>query len=62
MTTTTAPVTTATPLATDEELKAKQAASISEIAHPSLPKGSNLYGSTKIFPDYQVGGEGKLPT
>ncbi|MCU1404127.1 MAG: sulfur reduction protein DsrE [Glaciihabitans sp.] len=25
-----------------------------EIAHPSLPKGSNIYGSTKIFPDYQA--------
>ena len=23
-----------------------------EIAHPSLPKGSSIYGSTKIFPDY----------
>ncbi|MCY1694258.1 MSMEG_0572/Sll0783 family nitrogen starvation response protein [Curtobacterium sp. SL109] len=23
-----------------------------EIAHPSLPKGSNIYGSTKVFPDY----------
>lgn len=58
MTTTTAPATTATPLATDEELKAKQATSMGEIAHPSLAKGSNIYGSTKIFPDYQVGGEG----
>lgn len=25
-----------------------------EIPHPSLPKGSNIYGSTKIFPDYQA--------
>ena len=23
-----------------------------EIPHPSLPKGSDIYGSTKIFPDY----------
>ncbi|RFA15078.1 sulfur reduction protein DsrE [Subtercola boreus] len=30
------------------------ATSIGEIAHPSLPKGSNIYGSTKIFPDYQA--------
>jgi len=28
--------------------------SIGEIPHPSLPAGSNLYGSTKIFPDYQA--------
>jgi len=54
MTTTTAPPSTATPLATAEELRAKQAASTAEIAHPSLPNGSNIYGSTKIFPDYQA--------
>ena len=29
-------------------------ASLAEIAHPSQPKGTNLYGSTKIFPDYQA--------
>ena len=52
--TTTAPTKTA-PVATDEELRAKQLESIGEIAHPSLPPGSNLYGSTKIFPDYQAG-------
>jgi uncharacterized repeat protein (TIGR04044 family) len=28
--------------------------SLGEIPHPSLPKGSNIYGSTKIFPDYQA--------
>lgn len=28
--------------------------SLGEIPHPSLPKGSNLYGSTKIFPDYKA--------
>lgn len=28
--------------------------SIDEIPHPSLPAGSNLYGSTKLFPDYQA--------
>lgn len=27
--------------------------SLKEIPHPSLPAGSNLYGSTKLFPDYQ---------
>jgi uncharacterized repeat protein (TIGR04044 family) len=37
-----------------EDLKAKQAESLAEIAHPSLPPGSNIYGSTKIFPDYQA--------
>jgi hypothetical protein len=51
----TAPATTGTPLIPDEELKANQQASLAEIPHPSLPAGSNLYGSTKIFPDYQAG-------
>lgn len=37
-----------------EDLKAKQVESLGEIAHPSLPPGSNIYGSTKIFPDYQA--------
>lgn len=32
--------------------------SLAEIPHPSLPKGSNIYGGTKLFPDYQAeGGE-----
>ncbi|MCW2582990.1 MAG: uncharacterized protein JWQ53_1780, partial [Klenkia sp.] len=44
-----------TPLATPEEIKANAEASLAEVPHPSLPKGSNLYGSTKIFPDYQAG-------
>jgi uncharacterized repeat protein (TIGR04044 family) len=39
---------------TAEDLKAAQEASLAEIAHPSLPPGSNIYGSTKIFPDYQA--------
>ncbi len=50
--TTTAP--TSTDVAADEELKAKREQSLNEIAHPSLPPGSNLYGSTKIFPDYRA--------
>ena len=29
-------------------------ASLTEIAHPSLPAGSTLYGTTKVFPDYQA--------
>lgn len=28
--------------------------SMAEIPHPALPKGSNIYGSTKIFPDFQA--------
>jgi uncharacterized repeat protein (TIGR04044 family) len=51
----TAPATTGTPLISDEELKANQLASLNEIPHPSLPAGSSLYGSTKIFPDYRAG-------
>jgi len=38
----------------DEQIQANIDASIAEIPHPSLPKGSNLYGSSKIFPDYQA--------
>ena len=41
-------------IATDEEIRAKQAESLAEVPHPSLPAGSNLYGSTKIFPDYEA--------
>jgi uncharacterized repeat protein (TIGR04044 family) len=40
-------MTTTAPALTETEK-----ASLNEIAHPSLPAGSNLYGSTKIFPDY----------
>ena len=53
--TTTAPAPTKTALASPEELVEKGATSRGEIPHPSLPPGSNLYGSTKIFPDYQAG-------
>ncbi len=28
--------------------------SIEEIPHPSMPEGSNIYGATKVFPDYQA--------
>ena len=28
--------------------------SLGEIPHPALPKGTSIYGSTKIFPDYQA--------
>ncbi len=36
------------------ELTDLEKQSLDEIAHPSLPQGSNLYGSTKLFPDYQA--------
>ncbi|WP_111768682.1 MSMEG_0572/Sll0783 family nitrogen starvation response protein [Nakamurella deserti] len=38
----------------DESITANIAKSVAEIPHPSLPKGSTIYGSTKIFPDYQA--------
>lgn len=52
--TTTAPTSTSADVISDEELKAKQELSSSEIAHPALDAGSTIYGSTKIFPDYQA--------
>ena len=39
---------------TDPDILEAMAKSVAEIPHPSLPKGSNLYGSTKIFPDVQA--------
>ena len=36
------------------ELTELEAKSLAEIPHPSLPTGTNLYGSTKIFPDYEA--------
>jgi uncharacterized repeat protein (TIGR04044 family) len=36
------------------ELDDNIAKSLAEIPHPSLPKGTNIYGSTKLFPDYQA--------
>jgi uncharacterized repeat protein (TIGR04044 family) len=35
-------------------IKERAAASLAEIPHPSQPAGTNIYGSTKIFPDYQA--------
>lgn len=40
--------------AVDEQIAEAIAKSLEEIPHPSLAKGTNLYGSTKIFPDYQA--------
>lgn len=36
------------------ELTELEKLSLNEIPHPSLPQGTNLYGSTKLFPDYQA--------
>lgn len=38
----------------DDAIAENIAKSIAEIPHPSLPPGSSIYGSTKIFPDYQA--------
>src|ERR1700682_2675735 len=38
----------------DDAITANIEKSLAEIPHPSLPKGSNIYGSTKLFPDYQA--------
>lgn len=38
----------------DDEIMANIAQSLAEIPHPSQAKGTNLYGGTKIFPDYQA--------
>lgn len=38
----------------DAQIAANMAASLAEVPHPTLPKGSSLYGSTKVFPDYQA--------
>lgn len=51
MTTTTAP---STDTDIEAQIKANMEASLKEIPHPSKGKGANLYGSTKIFPDYQA--------
>lgn len=38
----------------DESIAENIKTSLAEIPHPSLPKGSNIYGGTRIFPDYQA--------
>lgn len=38
----------------DDDILTKIETSRNEIAHPSLPAGSSIYGSTKIFPDIQA--------
>lgn len=43
-----------TDVADKTELEQAIDKSIAEIPHPSLPPGTNIYGSTKVFPDYQA--------
>src|ERR1700682_4898552 len=38
----------------DDAITANIEKSLAEIPHPALPKGSNIYGGTKIFPDYKA--------
>ncbi|WP_375480746.1 MSMEG_0572/Sll0783 family nitrogen starvation response protein [uncultured Jatrophihabitans sp.] len=38
----------------DQQLRENMDKALAEIPHPSLPKGTNIYGSTKLFPDYQA--------
>lgn len=38
----------------DDTITANIEKSIAEIPHPSLPKGTSIYGGTKVFPDYQA--------
>jgi len=38
----------------DAQIKENIDKSLAEIPHPSLPKGTNMYGETKLFPDFQA--------
>ncbi|WP_280333052.1 MSMEG_0572/Sll0783 family nitrogen starvation response protein [Nocardia wallacei] len=38
----------------DKVIEENIAKSLAEIPHPALPKGTNIYGATKIFPDYRA--------
>jgi uncharacterized repeat protein (TIGR04044 family) len=38
----------------EDTIAANIAKSLAEIPHPALPQGSNIYGGTKIFPDYKA--------
>ncbi|MCX4095426.1 MSMEG_0572/Sll0783 family nitrogen starvation response protein [Nocardia sp. alder85J] len=38
----------------DQLIEQNIAKSLAEIPHPALPKGTNIYGGTKIFPDYRA--------
>ena len=41
-------------MAPERVLTETEKTSLEEIAHPSMPKGSSIYGSTKVFPDVQA--------
>ena len=38
----------------DAQIAENIAKSLGEIPHPSIPQGSSIYGSTKLFPDFQA--------
>ena len=38
----------------DESIAENIKTALAEIPHPALPKGTGLYGGTKVFPDYQA--------
>ncbi|SNQ52273.1 conserved hypothetical protein [Frankia canadensis] len=42
------------PLTDDARLADNERRSLAEVPHPALAQGTSLYGSTKIFPDYQA--------
>lgn len=41
-------------MATETKLTDQEIASMMEIAHPSKGTGESIYGTTKVFPDYQA--------
>ena len=41
-------------MAVEPKLSEEEIASLMEIPHPSKDDGESLYGSTKVFPDYQA--------
>jgi uncharacterized repeat protein (TIGR04044 family) len=38
----------------DKAIEENIAKSLAEIPHPAVPKGTDIYGATKIFPDYRA--------
>lgn len=41
-------------MAVEQQLNDEEMASLMEIPHPTKQKGDSIYGSTKVFPDYQA--------
>jgi len=41
-------------MAVETQLTEQEIASLMEIAHPTKAPGESIYGSTKVFPDYQA--------